>query len=221
MGILSRFTDIMKANTQDRLKKSADPLKTLDDILRELKRDVGSLKAEAAAILAEEERAKRYLGECKAEISKLERYAAKAAESGDDEAALRFLEKKEQQSGRWNELQTAYRQASSNADKINQLAAKLAQDISGLSARRDDLTASDRLTGFDEREEQAKLALYEAEALAELQALRSGSNPDSLDKEFAELERELAERGQPGQQSSAGPRQELEDLKARLNENKQ
>jgi phage shock protein A len=49
----------------------------------------GNVKAEAAALLAEERRAKRVWDECLAEIDKLQRYAEKSVEQEDKEAGLK------------------------------------------------------------------------------------------------------------------------------------
>lgn len=44
MGILSRFSDIMKANINDMLDKCEDPSKMVDQTLRELKEDLAEVK---------------------------------------------------------------------------------------------------------------------------------------------------------------------------------
>lgn len=219
MSILSRFTDIMKANVGDRLKKSSDPLKAVNDILAQLNRDLGSVKAEAEAVLAGEERARRALDECRSEIGKLQRYAEKAVSSGEDETALRMLERKEKQVKEQNVRQAAYKQAAADADKLRRLADKLAADVQELSARRDALAAAHGRSGAEEQKDKANMALFEAEALAELKALRLGVSGDSLDAEIAALEQSGKDGGEAGAPAAEDPRKELEHLKANLNRN--
>ena len=65
MGIIARFKDIMAANINALLDKAEDPEKMIDQYLRNLESDLGNVKAETAAIMAAETRAKRELDECK------------------------------------------------------------------------------------------------------------------------------------------------------------
>ena len=94
MGILTRFKDIMSANINSLLDKCEDPEKMIDQYMRNLQSDLGNVKAETAAVMAEEKRAKRELDECNAEIEKFQNYAVKAVEAGNDNDARQFLEKK-------------------------------------------------------------------------------------------------------------------------------
>ena len=75
MGIIQRFADIMSANINALLDKAEDPAKMIDQYLRNLESDLGKVKAETAAVMAEETRSKRELQECEEEISKMQTYA--------------------------------------------------------------------------------------------------------------------------------------------------
>ena len=61
MSILKRFTDIMSANMNALLDKCEDPSKMVDQILRNLNEDLGKVKSETTAVMAEEIRSKRCL----------------------------------------------------------------------------------------------------------------------------------------------------------------
>lgn len=199
MGILSRFKDIMSSNIHAFMKKNEDPEKVIDQILRNLRSDLGQVKAENASIIAEEQRCKRQLDECRSEIGKLKRYAAKAVEAGDEDGARAFLERKAALAGREAELDQAYNRAAANAVRMKELHHKLSSDIEALETRaaaiKDKLAAAkelDRkneingsgsgghgLSALDRLDEKADQALREAEALAELRK--------TLDDEFEEL----------------------------------
>ena len=58
-GILSRFKDIMSSNINALLDKVEDPMKMIDQYLRNLESDLGKVKAETAAVMAEETKSKR------------------------------------------------------------------------------------------------------------------------------------------------------------------
>ena len=94
MGIIQRFADIMSANINALLDKAEDPAKMIDQYLRNLESDLGKVKAETAAVMAEETRSKRELQECEEEIAKMQTYAEKAVMAGNDSDAKTFLEKK-------------------------------------------------------------------------------------------------------------------------------
>ncbi len=64
MGIITRFKDIMAANINALLDKCEDPEKMIDQYLRNLEQDFSKVKAETAAIMAEEKNAKRKLDDC-------------------------------------------------------------------------------------------------------------------------------------------------------------
>lgn len=56
-GIMKRFGDIMSANLNALLDKAEDPEKMVDQYLRNLESDLGKVKAETAAVMAEETKA--------------------------------------------------------------------------------------------------------------------------------------------------------------------
>lgn len=136
MGIISRFKDIMSANINALLDKCEDPEKMIDQYLRNLESDLGKVKAETAAIMAEETRAKRELDECNAEVTKYQNYAVKAVEAGNDEDARQFLVKKNQLVEKQAALQQAYDLAAANATKMRQMHDKLVKDINELNSRK-------------------------------------------------------------------------------------
>ena len=51
-GILSRFKDIMSSNINALLDKVEDPMKMIDQYLRNLESDLGKVKAETAEVMA-------------------------------------------------------------------------------------------------------------------------------------------------------------------------
>ena len=90
MGILARFKDIMAANINALLDKAEDPEKMIDQTMRNLTADLGKVKEETAAVMADEQRCKRELDECNKEIAEMQAYAEKAVLAGNDEDAAKF-----------------------------------------------------------------------------------------------------------------------------------
>ena len=140
-GIIKRFTDIMSANINALLDKAEDPAKMIDQYLRDLESDLGKVKAESAAIMAEETRAKRELDECDQEIAKMQDYAGKAVAAGNDDDARKFLEKKATLATKRAALAQSAQLATDNATKMRGMHDKLVKDIGELNARRDAIKA--------------------------------------------------------------------------------
>ncbi|CAH0121440.1 MULTISPECIES: PspA/IM30 family protein [unclassified Paenibacillus] len=222
MGILSRFRDVMKANMNALLDRAEDPEKTIAEYMRSLNGDLGKVKAETASVLSEERRAKRALDESGAEMKKLQRYAEKAAEAGNDEDALKFLERKAKQAEKHAELQAAYDRASANAASMKQMQDKLVSDMDQLESRRAELKgklAAAKIqhsspggvhSAFHAMEEKADRALNEALALAEL---RAEAKEDDLDELIAQLQKNAA----GGDASAvASPEDELAAIKEKM-----
>ncbi|RAI86866.1 phage shock protein A (PspA) family protein [Paenibacillus pabuli] len=231
MGILSRFRDVMKANMNHVLARAQDPEKTVNEYMQSLSSDLGQVKAETAAVLSDESRAKRALDECNAEIKKLQRYAEKSAESGDEDKARSFLEKKAEQTVKRNQLQAAYDRASAKAKMMKHMHEKLVADMGQLEARHADLkgrmAAANRQQQANERnasaananaalkamEDKANQALNEAEALAEL---RAGAQEDDLDVLIAQLEQQMNAEAGNNAQVTPSPEEELAAIQKKL-----
>lgn len=206
MGIISRFKDIMESNINALLDKVEDPEKMIDQYLRNLEKDLASIKAETASVMAEEKAAKRRLDECDAEIAKMEEYAKKAVLSGDDAAAKQFLSKKAELESQKSVLSQQYTLCCENAVKMREMHDKVSADIASLRSRRDMLkakvkvaetqnkinkmtsasSAMSNLSKFDEMEEKINKKLDEADAMAELNGKPEMSSVDALIAKYDE-----------------------------------
>lgn len=203
MGILTRFKDIMASNINALLDKCEDPEKMIDQYLRNAESDLGKVKSETASVMAEETRSKRALDECNEEIGKMQKYAMKAVEAGNDDDARQFLTKKKQLEEKKASLQQAYDLAASNASRMKQMHDKLVSDINDLNARRDAMkaklavaktqekmnkitskigNAGSSIADFDKLEAKIDKRLDEANAMAELN--QSGDSIESLAQKY-------------------------------------
>ena len=216
MGILNRFKEIMSSTNNALLDKAEDPEKMIDQILRNLNSDLGKVKAETASIMAEEQRAKRELGECREDISKMENYAIKALEAGNEGDARKFLERKADLMDKEKGLEEAYNLAKSNSENMRQMHDKLISDINELESRRSMLKgkmsvaktqerinkmgssvvdANRSISAFDRMEDKVNRALDEANAMAELNRGPKDDIKDlaaKYDSKDSDIEDELA-----------------------------
>ncbi len=216
MGILTRFKDIMSSNINAMLDKAEDPEKMIDQCLRNLNSDLGKVKSETAAIMAEEQRAKRVLDDCNDEITKMQAYAVKALEAGNENDARKFLEQKASLTSKQPGLQEAYDLAHSNATHMREMHDKLVADINELESRKDMIkgklavaktqerinkmgssvvSANNSMASFAKYEEMADKALDKANAMAELNRSSSDQSIEDLTKKYdvnTSVEDELA-----------------------------
>src|SRR5690606_14018916 len=94
MSIIKRFKTIMASNVHAFLDKN-NPEKDVKKFLHELQKDFGNVKAELEAMASSETRKRRKLNEYRANCSKMEKYAQKSLERGEEWEARTFLEKKQ------------------------------------------------------------------------------------------------------------------------------
>ena len=131
MGILSRFSDIMSANINAILSKAeADNAdKLLEKYLRDAKENLAQVKAETAAVIAEETGLARKLADNETECHKYENYAVAAVNKGNDDDARKFLTYKNRLETEREELFSQYGRAKENSEKMRQMLKKLFDDI--------------------------------------------------------------------------------------------
>lgn len=225
MSILTRFKDIMASNINALLDKAENPEKMIDQYLRNLNRDLGKVKAETASVMAEERRTKRELDECRQDIQKMENYAIKALEAGNEDDARKFLERKNQLASKETQFQQMYDIAANNASQMRQMHDKLVSDIAELESKRKMLKAKwavvktqermnklgdstagakSSISTFNRMEDKINTALDQANAMAELNATPKDDVEDLMSK-------------YDSNPSGSSVDAELEALKARLN----
>ena len=201
MGILSRFTMLMKANINQIIDQAEHPEKTIKNTMREVTLNLGTLQSETNTAKADERRAKQALDECEADILKMERFSNKAEENNDALKARNFLDQKNELENQIEKLTAEYHKAVIESKQRKLLEEKLAMDVSQLERRSASLmekaSALEKQTkrnensfsSFDDYEEKLNYKLDEANALAELRSNSSAvsSSRLSIDEEIAAL----------------------------------
>ena len=203
MSILKRFSDIMESNINALLDKAEDPVKMIDQLMRNLNDDLNKVKAETASIMAEETRAKREVDECQSNINKMLDYAKRAVDAGNDDDARQFLSKKASLTEKLTALNSKYEIAKTNSEKMKQMYNKLTLQIEELNERRSTIKAKvasakmqerinkmgasisnskSSLDSFSRMEEKANRMLDEANAMAELNSKQSDGIEDLMSK---------------------------------------
>ena len=201
-SILGRFKAIMASNINALLDKMEDPEKMIDQYLRDMEKDLGSVKAETVAVMAQESAAKRKVAECENEIKKMEDYAKKALQAGNEADARMFLEKKGSIKIKLESLEKEKMVAVENSLKMREMHDKLTSDIQKLNARKNEIKAkikmaksaqkinamtssagiSGKMSSFNSIEEKADRMLDEANATIELNSPKKDEVDDLMKK---------------------------------------
>ena len=197
----------MASNINALLDKCENPEKMIDQTMRNLESDLGKVKAETAAVMAEETRAKRELDAATEEVNKYQAYAEKALKAGNEADARTFLEKKQSSVAKQQTLQQAYNMAADNAAKMRQMHDKLSKDIQNLESRKAQIKAkvqaakaterinkmtssipdsTSSLSAFDRMEAKADKMLDTANAMAELNASAIDNSIENLEAKYAD-----------------------------------
>ena len=205
MGIIDRFTTIMKSNINALLDKAEDPAKMVDQTLYELREDLAEVRTNTAKVMAEEKRVKKQLYDGDADIVKYESAAKNALVAGNEDDAKTLIAQKQSLVSKKAELEKTYAVAKQNADKMRQMHDKLVSDIQELESRKESIKAKvsvakaqesvahamgnvnsqDSIAAFERMEGKADKMLRETEAKMELNESMQDSGADALTKKYA------------------------------------
>lgn len=226
MSIFERLFRIGKANVNAAVDKLEDPVKIIDQVLRELDEDVEKVTAAVTSQMAVEKRFERELKEAEELVAKRDSQARQALVAGNEELAREALADKAKQVEKRDKVQESYDRAKATADKLREQLRDLKARVTDMKDQRSTLIAqaeaakaqqkinstmkgvgtNDVGATFNRMEEKIKKMHDEADAAFEL------ANEDkSLDQKFEE---------QLKTSKSNAVDDELAALKAELNGNK-
>lgn len=148
MGIMNRVKDIVSAEVNavfdPVLSKAEDPVKMVDQYVRNLDSDLQKIRAKELVLASEEKNAKRRLEECKREIAKLERYESMAKEKDNAEDARVFAEAIQKAQADVVILNARMEEASANTQKIHEMYENLRKEVRQLEAKSSEMKAKAR-----------------------------------------------------------------------------
>ncbi len=220
MGILDRFTDIIKANINDLLDRAEDPAKMIDQYMRELTDSLAEVKQETAAVMAEEARTKRLVEQNDKEIARYDDLARRALKAGNEGDARVFLGKKQELAAKAETLNATYEAARSNAQKMREMHDKLVSDIETLNGRREAIKAKTAVAKTQAKVNQFSSGADKAEGAMAAFARMEAKADQMLDQANAEAElsKGAADRvaDLEAKYAAAGDTQAVDDELARL-----
>lgn len=219
MGLFKRLRDITMASINDLLDRAEDPVKMLNQFLRDMEEDIQEAEVAVGKQIAIEKKFKQQYEEALEVVQKREEQALQALEKGNEDLARRALQDKKEHQLRYDELKQQYDVAKVNADRLRQQLQEMKTEFAKLKTKKELLVAraeaakaqkqinqamsgfgtDNAAKGFDRMSEKVLQLEAEAEASNELR-----SKSKSLDDELSQLGR------------NDGVDDELALLKARL-----
>lgn len=205
MGILDRFTTIVKSNVNAMLDKAEDPEKMVDQSLVDMRENLAKVKKNTASVMAEVKRTKGLLDESRTKIERYEVAAKNALIAGNEADAKTLLTQKQTEMANLSKLQRDYEVAKSNADKMRQMYDKLVSDIKELEGRKAEIKAKisiakaqdsvadamasvnseGSISAFERMSDKADKMLAESEANMELNTDAATSDAEDLANKYA------------------------------------
>ncbi len=145
MGIMDRMKDIVSANVNAIFDSTEDPVKMVDQYVRNLEEDLQKIRAKELVLQAEEKTALRRLDECKVEITKLQKYSEQAEAAGKLEDKEVFDGEIAKANEKLAELEARYEEACNNAKEIHDMYERLKVQVKELSDKSAEVKAKARM----------------------------------------------------------------------------
>jgi phage shock protein A len=224
MGIFKRLRDLTMGSINDLLDKAEDPVKMLNQFLRDMEEDILEAEASVAKQIAIEKKFKQQYEEAEEMVVKRTEQAVKALESGNEDLARRALEDKKEHQTRFDELKRQYDISKTNADNLRNQLTEMKDQFGKMKNKKDLLVAraesakaqkqinqamsgfgvDNGAKGFDRMSEKVLQMEAEAQASGELRAsnrslddeLDKLGKGDGVDDELAALKAKIAEKKQ-------------------------
>jgi len=141
MSIFKRIFRIGQANVNSALDKLEDPVKMIDQILRELDEDIAKMTAAVTSQMAVEKRFERELEEAENIIARRDEQARVAVERGEDELAREALLDKKRHVEKRDALKLNYDKAKENAARLRKQLDDMKSRVQDMKTKRSSLIA--------------------------------------------------------------------------------
>ncbi|TCP54722.1 phage shock protein A (PspA) family protein [Tumebacillus sp. BK434] len=220
MALFKRLRDLTMANINALLDKAEDPVKMLDQYLRDMEEDIQDAESAVAKQIAVEKKLQQQYLEAEELATKREAQALQALEAGNEDLARRALVDKKAMAEKAADFKAQYESAKTVADGLRGKLGEMKEQLGEMKNKRDTLKAraeaakaqkqiNQTLSGIGSNNAAAGFSRMEDKVLqleAEAEASNEVSGSKSLDREFAELNKN----------NTSEIDAELEALKAKL-----
>ncbi|WP_407270641.1 PspA/IM30 family protein [Radiobacillus sp. PE A8.2] len=197
--LYKRLSTIVTSELNKALDKAEDPVKLLDQYMREMAADIREAETAVSKQIANEKVLKKKYDDAEGLAKKRETQAVQALEAGNEDLARRALEDKQKHSQQAETLFESYTRTKSDADSLRERLTEMKEEYNEMNLKKDSLKAraesaktktkinrtmsnigSDESSqGFNRMEE--KVLRYEAEAETSDDLRSSRSLDDELE----------------------------------------
>ncbi|MCV9886421.1 PspA/IM30 family protein [Metabacillus halosaccharovorans] len=201
--LFKRVKTVVDSELNALLDKAEDPVKMLDQFMRDMETDIREAESAVAKQIANEKMLQKKFEDAGKMVQKRDEQAIKAIEAGNDDLARRALEDKKIHQQTLDTLKESYERAKLDSDTLRKKLDEMKSEYNEMKLKKDSLKAraesaktrtkinrtlsgigsDESKRGFERMEE--KVLQYEAEAETS-EDIRSSNK--SLDDEFAALE---------------------------------
>lgn len=201
--LFKRVKTVVDSELNALLDKAEDPVKMLDQFMRDMETDIREAETAIAKQIANEKMLQKKVEDAGKMVQKRDEQAIKAIEAGNDDLARRALEDKKIHQQTLDTLKESYERAKLDSDTLRKKLDEMKAEYNEMKLKKDSLKAraesaktrtkinrtlsgigsDESKRGFERMEE--KVLQYEAEAETS-EDMRSSSK--SLDDEFEALE---------------------------------
>jgi len=225
MGMFKRLRDLTAASINDLLDKAEDPVKMLNQFMRDMEEDIMDAETAVAKQIAVEKKFKQQVEEAEDMVQKRSEQAVKALEQGNEDLARRALEDKKEHQTRFDEMNHQHDIAKTNADLLRSQLNEMKDEFNKMKNKKDLLIAraesakaqksinqamsgfgtNNAAKGFDRMTEKVMQMEAEAQASSELRSSnrslddeldKLGSGGSEIDDEMAALKAQIAAKKQ-------------------------
>ncbi|WP_047981588.1 PspA/IM30 family protein [Ornithinibacillus contaminans] len=210
--LFKRMKTIVHSELNAMLDKAEDPIKMLDQFLREMGEEIQEVEAAVAKQIANEKILKRKLEDAQAMVEKRQLQAEKAVLASEDDLARRALQEKNEYEKQATLLTDSYEQAKNDSQVLKSKLEEMKKEYQEMNLKKDSLKAraesaktrtkinrtmssigsDESRRGFERMEE--KVLRFEAEAeTSEDLSVQSRTLDDEFKKFDSHVDDELAE----------------------------
>ncbi|WP_404453570.1 PspA/IM30 family protein [Virgibacillus necropolis] len=198
-----RVSTVVSSELNTLLDKAEDPVKMLDQFMRDMAEDIREVESAVAKQIANEKMLKRKSDDAQAMVDKRQKQAEKALNANDEDLARRALQDKGEHEKQANLLKESWERAKKDSDMLRDKLDEMKKEYQEMKLKQDSLKAraesaktrtkmnrtmssvgnDDSKAGFERMEE--KVMRFEAEAETSEDLSKESR---SLDDEFEDLE---------------------------------
>lgn len=136
-NMFKRVKTLVSSELNAMLDKAEDPVKLLDQFMRDMESDIREVEASVAKQIANEKMLKRKYDDAQAIVDKRQNQAEQAIESGNDDLARRALEDKNNHLQQADSLKESWERAKADADLLREKLDEMKKEYQDMKLKKD------------------------------------------------------------------------------------